>query len=86
MQQPNPIIVRVVEQPVDSTTIADVLMGALGLTGVLILAAAILGLILGGVLIGLKLFRARYNLEKVPDLQELRVTPGATRESFQADS
>ncbi len=86
MQQPPPIIVRVVEQPVESTTVADVLMGALGLTGVLILAAAILGLLLGGVLIGLKLLRARYNLEKVQDLQELRVTPGATRESLHADS
>jgi len=86
VQQPPPIIVRVVEQPVESTTVADILMGALGLTGVLILAAAILGLLLGGVLIGLKLLRARYNLEKVQDLQELRVTPGATRESLHADS
>jgi hypothetical protein len=74
------------EQPVESTTVADVLMGALGLTGVLILAAAVLGLLLGGLLIGLKLLRARYNLEKVHDLQELRVTPGATRESLSADS
>jgi len=86
VQQPDPIIVRVMEQPVESTTVADVLIGALGLTGVLILAAALLGLLLGGILIGLKLLRAYYNLERVQDLQELRVTPGATREPIHTDS
>jgi len=74
--QPNePIIVRVVEEPVRSTTIIDILVGALGLTGALLLAAVLLGALLGGMLIGLKLFRARYNLEPVPDSESLRVTP-----------
>lgn len=86
MQQPDPIMVRVIDQPVETTTVADVLLGALGLTGVLILAAAVLGLLLGGLLIGIKLLRARYDLETIHDLQELRVTPGATRESLHADS
>lgn len=81
MQPANPIIVRVVEQPVESTTVADVLLGALGLAGALTLAAFVLGVILGGLLIGIKRLRARYNLERVPDLQELRVTPGLTRGS-----
>jgi hypothetical protein len=72
-------MVRVIEQPVESTTIADVLLGAIGLTGVLTLAAALLGAILGGILIGIKLLRARYNLEPVPDSEALRVTPGTTR-------
>jgi hypothetical protein len=81
VQPTNPIIVRVIEEPAESTTVADVLLGSLGLAGALILAAAILGLLLGGVLIGIKLLRARYNLEPVTDLQELRVTPGATRQS-----
>jgi len=75
VQQPNPIIVRVVEQPVESTSIADVLLGAIGLTGALILAAALLGALLGGILIGVKILRARYNLEPVPDSEALRVTP-----------
>jgi hypothetical protein len=79
MQPPNPIIVRVVEQPIESTTLADVLVGALGLTGALLIAAALLGGILGGILIGIKLLRARYNLEPVPDSEALRVTPGNTR-------
>ena len=81
MQPANPIIVRVVEQPIESTTVADVLLGSLGLAGALTLTAAVLGLILGGLLIGVKLLRARYNLETIPDLQELRVTPGLTRGS-----
>lgn len=75
MQPTSPIIVRVVETPAETTTVADVLIGALGLTGALVLSAAVLGAILGGILIGIKLLRARYNLEPVQDLQELRVTP-----------
>jgi hypothetical protein len=57
IQQASPIIVRVVQDPVESTTIVDVLVGAIGLTGLLVLAAVLLGVILGGVLIGLKLWR-----------------------------
>jgi hypothetical protein len=70
-----PIIVRVVETPERSTTIVDVLLGSLGLTTVLVLAAIVLGAILGGLLIGVKLLRARYNLEPPPDSDTLRVTP-----------
>ena len=81
MQPSNPIIVRVIQEPAETTTIGDVLLGSLGLVGALILAAAFLGLLLGGMLIGIKLLRARYNLEPTIDLQELRVTPGATRGS-----
>jgi hypothetical protein len=75
MQPPDPIIVRVVEEPVRSTTIVDVLLGSLGLVGVLLLAALVMGAILGGAMIGIKLLRARYNLEPVPDSESLRVTP-----------
>ena len=74
-QAAQPIVVRVVEPPMESTTIADVLVGALGLTGVLLLAALVLGGILGAVLIGVKRLRERYNLEPVPDSEALRVTP-----------
>ena len=81
MQPSDPIIVRVIQEPAETTTIGDVLLGSLGLAGALILAAAALGLLLGGILIGIKLLRARYNLEPTIDLQELRVTPGATRQS-----
>ena len=75
LQPGNPIIVRVVEAPTKETTIVDVLMGSLGLTTVMILAALLLGAVLGGLLIGVKLLRARFNLEPPPDSETLRITP-----------
>jgi hypothetical protein len=59
----NPIIVKVVQQPVESTTVADVLIGAIGLTGVLVLLAVLLGVLFGGLLIGVKLLRRRLDIE-----------------------
>ena len=59
----NPIVVRVVQQPIESTTVADVLIGAIGLTGMLVLVAALLGGLLGAVLIGVKLLRRRLDVE-----------------------
>ena len=76
LQPTNPIMVRMAEQPVESTTVSDILLGALGLTGVMLLAALVLGALLGGALIGVKLLRSRLNLEPVPDSEALRVTPG----------
>jgi hypothetical protein len=75
LQPANPIVVRVIEEPVESTGVSDILIGALGLTGVLLLAALLLGLVLGGILIGVKHLRAKYNLEPIPDSEALRVTP-----------
>lgn len=73
-----PVIARVVEPVAESTTIADVILGALGLTGAMLFAAIFLGALLGGLLIGIKKFRARYNLEPVPDSEALRVTPSSS--------
>jgi hypothetical protein len=67
LQQPNPIIVQVVQQPVESTGLADVLIGAIGLTGALVLLAVLLGGAFGGLLIGLKLLRRRANLDPASD-------------------
>jgi len=78
VQSAQPIIVRVIEEPVESTGVADILVGALGLTGVMLFAALLLGAILGGILIAIKRFRAKYNLEPVPDSEALRVTPSST--------
>ena len=72
--QAQPVIVRVIETPAKSTSVADVLIGAIGLTGVLILVAVLLGAALGGLLIGVKKFRARYNLEPIPDSEAFRIT------------
>jgi hypothetical protein len=72
--QSQPVMVRVIEPPVESTTVADVLIGSIGLTGVLILVAVLLGAVLGGILIGIKKFRAKYNLEPVPDSEAYKIT------------
>ena len=78
MQSAQPIVVRVIEEPVETTGISDIVLGALGLTGVMLAAALLLGLLLGAALIGVKRFRARYNLEPVPDSEALRVTPSSS--------
>jgi hypothetical protein len=74
LQAGGPIIVRVVEQPVQSTSISDVIIGAIGLTGLLLLTAAFLGAILGGILIGIKLLRARFDLERRSEIDALHIT------------
>jgi hypothetical protein len=66
MMVQNPIIVQVVQQPVESTSLADVLIGAIGLTGMLVLVAVLLGALFGGALIGVKLLRRRRDSE-TPD-------------------
>ena len=72
--QSNPVMVRVIETPVETTSVADVLIGSIGLTGVLVLVAVVLGALLGGLLIGVKKLRARYNLEPVPDSEAYKIT------------
>lgn len=67
------VMVRVVEEPVRSTTAADVLLGAIGLTGALIVVAVVLGALFGAVLIGVKKMREKYNLEPVPDSEALKI-------------
>ena len=48
--QQNPIIVKLVEPPHDPTGLADVLIGSLGLTGAIVLAALLMGALFAGVL------------------------------------
>ena len=69
------MFVRLVDQPVKDTSVADVIVGAIGLTGLLLITAAVLGLVLGGILIGIKKMRARYALEEELDVNAMRVTP-----------
>jgi hypothetical protein len=69
-----PVMVRVVEAPTPSTTVADVLIGAIGLTGVLAIAAVLLGALLGSILIGVKKYREKHGLEPVPDSEALKIT------------
>jgi hypothetical protein len=68
-------MVRVVEQPVRETTISDVIFGSIGLVGIMLLAALLLGLVLGGTLILVKRLTARDGLDARGDAESLRVTP-----------
>jgi hypothetical protein len=68
-------MVRVVEQPVRETTISDVIFGSIGLVGVMLLAALLLGMLLGGSLILVKRMTARDGLDARHDAENLRVTP-----------
>jgi hypothetical protein len=61
--QSKPIIVKIMPPEGDPTGLADVLIGALGLTGVLVLFAVIAALVFGGVLFWL---RSRGNRESSP--------------------
>lgn len=49
-----PIIVKIIEPPGDPTGLADVLLGALSITGALVVGALVLGLLFGGVLFWLR--------------------------------
>ena len=71
----NPIMVRVVEQPVHETTISDVVFGSLGLVGVLLLSAAVLGVLLGGGLILWKRLRHHDALDADAHAASVRITP-----------
>jgi hypothetical protein len=57
MPPSSPILVRVVGPATDEMTLADVIIGALGLTGAITLGALVLGVILGGLFI---LYRRRH--------------------------
>jgi hypothetical protein len=57
VQQPSPIIVKIVEPEHDPTGLGAVLIGALGLTGVIVLAALLCALVFGAALFW---FRSRF--------------------------
>jgi hypothetical protein len=78
VQSTEPIVVRVLDEPVKSTGVGDIIVGALGITGVLLVAALLLGALLGALLIWIKKVRARYDLESVSDHDALRVTPSSS--------
>lgn len=60
--QPNqpftPIIVKVVEAPSKEISVADILMGSVGITGIFLIGAALLGFVLGGAFILFRRWRS----------------------------
>ena len=58
MQQPlTPVIIELAEPATEEITVADILIGAFSFTGVLLLVAAALALLVAGGLIGLRRLR-----------------------------
>jgi hypothetical protein len=70
-----PVIVRVVEQPVPQTSLGDVIIGALATVVMLLLIAALLGGVLGGMLILTKIVRTRFGWRPYSDHEDLHITP-----------
>ena len=56
MQQPplTPLIIELTDPVTEEITVADVLVGALNFSGVIVLGAVVLALLLAGALIGLR--------------------------------
>lgn len=46
-----PIIVRMIDKPAKEISVADILMGSVGITGIFLIGAALLGFVLGGAFI-----------------------------------
>ena len=46
LQNPSPVIVTLVDKATPETTFADVIIGAFGITGVLVLIAVVLGVVM----------------------------------------
>jgi hypothetical protein len=57
-QPPAPIIVKIVERPHDPTGLADVLLGAIGVAGVITLIAIVCGLVFAGALFLIRRWRS----------------------------
>ena len=50
----DPIIVKIIPPPSDVSTLGDVLLGALGITGIIVLGALVFGVVLAGVMFVVK--------------------------------
>ena len=55
------MVVQVVEEPTRETSVADILLGAVGFVGFVLIAAAVVGLFAGGLFILFRKWRARHS-------------------------
>ena len=77
-QAPPTIIVKVVEPVQRGLGLGDVILNAIGLTGVLAIGAVVFGLLLAGVVIGYRRMRSsRITDEQAAQTQSLGLTPPA---------
>lgn len=62
-----PVIVRMVDQPTKEISVADILMGSVGITGIFLIGAALFGLVLGGLFILFRRWQASRDSENPAD-------------------
>jgi Na+/H+-dicarboxylate symporter len=75
MQAPStPIIVRIIEKN-EISGLGDVMLEAIGLTGVIAVGAALFGLVLAVLIISYRKLRARLDPEEDAQTQPLGLTP-----------
>lgn len=58
-----PIIVKMIDKPAKDISVADILMGSVGITGIFLIGAALLGLVLGGLFILYRRWQASRDVE-----------------------
>jgi membrane protein CcdC involved in cytochrome C biogenesis len=76
----SPIIVKIIEPPVRGFGLGDVIINAVGLTGVMVIGAVVLGCVLAAVIIGYRKFQVRrLTDDEAAQTQSLGLTPPARR-------
>ena len=69
-----PLIVKVVERPAKEISVADILVGSVGIIGLFLLGAALLGLAMGGVFILFRRWRDGRDDGATPDENPFHLT------------
>ncbi len=73
VQPMTPIIVKVMEAPTQEISVADILMGSVGITGLFLICAALLGFLLGGGFIAFRRWRDRHD-DRQPGAEAFQLT------------
>ena len=77
LQSITPFIVRAIENTTPETTVADVLIDAIGLTSIFFLLAVVAGLLAGGLFIWFKRLRPDNSFNGQAEHTRLGLHPGA---------
>jgi hypothetical protein len=73
LRQPvTPVVVKIVEETTQEVSVADILVGAFGFVGAVLVAAAVVGLLAGGVFILFRRWRDA-RVPAAPDATALRL-------------
>jgi hypothetical protein len=67
------MIVKVMDAPTKEISVADILMGSVGITGLFLLGAAVFGFLLGGAFIAFRRWQDRHD-EREPGQEAFQLT------------